>query len=484
MKLRQRLQQRLQRRDDSGAALVIALLFVTVVAVAIAGVLSYADANVRATRALRQQAATVAAAETAADVAINMLRKSTYTGSGDCFPSGPLQLTSFNPPMTVTCEDDDASSQSGATGTPSGYALLALQNNSTLEDAIYVKANGPATGINVAGDVGSASNVFMDHGDMHITGSLDAKICTGTINVTGTRNCGPSAPSLTDPNYPAPPTPTVAGTISPCAAKRTFTPGVYSDRNALNDAWSGCAAATVFDFRPGIYYFAFNGVWRIDKGTTIGGSSSPLGNTPPAIPGACPNPMINTGSTDGVTFVFGDEAQLLITDNAKLEICGRRPPSGSSDPSIAFYGLKNTLGSGPLRVQAQSGCITRVGSGSRCAVITTDNHSDGVRFYFQGHVYMPRAKVDLDLRKSSDQYLNGGVTVRSFSLFSPASSVIPTPLSSGPIVIPRPGRTVVLLTVYVSGDAKLKVKVGFNDVDGSATAGERGVTVYNWSVLR
>jgi hypothetical protein len=116
-----------------------------------------------------------------------------------------------------------------------------------------------------------------------------------------------------------------------------------------------------------------------------------------------------------------------------------------------------------------------------------------VRFYFQGHVYMPLAKVDLDLRKSSDQYLNGGVTVRAFSLFSPASGVIPTPLSSGPIQLPRAGRTIVFLTVYVcpatpctagSGKTKLKVKVGFADPGGPATAGPRGVTIYNWSVVR
>ena len=485
MTLRQRLQRNSgdYRGDDSGAALVIALVFVTVVAVAIAGVLAYADANLRATVALRQQAQTVAAAETAADVAINMLRKSDYTGGGGCFGSGPLTLNNFDPPMTVSCEDDTDTSQSGSTGIPTGYALRALQTNPVLEHAVEIKANGPGTGINIAGDVGSAGNVFMDAGDMYVTGDLTAKICTGTINVTGTKTCGPTAPTLTDPDYQQPPDPTGDGTISACGPVRTFTPGVYSNLNALNDAWSNCSATTVFDFRPGIYYFSFNGVWRIDRGATIGGSLSALGATPPAMPGACPNPLI-TNSSGGVTFVFGDRAQLLITNAAKVEICGRRPPSGSSDPAIAFYGLKNSIGSGSLSVPAQNGCVTRFGSGNRCAVITTDNHSDGVRFYFQGHVYMPRAKVELDLRKSSDQYLNGGVTVRAFQLFSPASSVIPTPLSSGPIVTPRPGRTVVLLTVYVAGDVKLKVKVGFADEGGSATAGERGVTIYNWSVVR
>lgn len=495
MTLRQRLSA--ARRDDSGAALVIALLFITVVSVAIAAVLAYADANVRVTAALRNQADGTATADAAAQVAINALRNSTYQGpTGDCLgPSGELTLSRFHPTdsAVVTCARDDATSVVGSSGIPSGYALLALQNNSSFEDAVNMKANGPGAGVNVSGDVGSASNINMEQGNLNVTGKVNAKSCAGTINASGGKVCGPTAPTLTDPNYATPSAPTANGTISACAAKRTFTPGLYSNLDTLNNAYSSCSAATVFDFRPGIYYFSFSGVWTINKGTTVGGSTSPLGTTPPTIPGACPNPL-TTNSTDGVTFVFGNQAQLLITDTAKVEICGRRPAFGSSDPAIAFYGLKTTLGSGSLRVPAQTGCVIRFsGSGARCAVISTDNHSDTVRFYFQGHVYMPRAKIDLYLLKTSDQYLNGGVTVRAFSLFSPASSTIPTPLSSGPIVTPGPGRTVVLLTVYVcpdsttcntgTGKLRLRVKVGFAD-EGTPVAGARAVTIYNWSVQR
>jgi len=498
------LKQRLQRKkDDTGAALVIALLFITVVAVTVAGVLAYADANVRATEALRDQASIAATADAAAEVAINAMRqlpvdpdRTTCFASGNTFDPGALHEASSgggSDSAFVECETDSTTSESFTTGIPSGYALLALQNNSALEDAIYVQANGPATGINVAGDVGSASNIRMFNGDMHVAGSVTAKACAGTIIATGTKNCGPGAPSLTDPNYTTPPAPTAAGSVSACAAKITFTPGVYSDLGALNDAWSRCSAAQVFDFRPGIYYFSFSGLWTINKGTTIGGSGSPLGTTPPSIPGACPNPM-ETNTPHGVTFVFGNDAQLRIRETARVEICGRRPVA-STEPAIAFYGLKSPLGSGSLLVPAQTGCVTRTtgGAGSRCAAITTDNRSDNVRFYFQGHVYMPRAKVDLDLRQSSDQYLNGGVTVRAFSMFSPASAIIPTPLSSGPVREPEAGRTVVLLTIYVCPEQlsctpaanriRLRVKVGFKD-DPGAALGDRGVTIYNWSVQR
>ena len=46
-----------RRSDDSGAALILALVFITVVAVVVAVVLSFADSSFRTTMALRDQAA-------------------------------------------------------------------------------------------------------------------------------------------------------------------------------------------------------------------------------------------------------------------------------------------------------------------------------------------------------------------------------------------------------------------------------------------
>ncbi len=495
-----------RRGDDRGAALVLALIFVTVVVVVMAAVLAYADTNIRATVALRRQAAAAATAEAAAEVAINTLRKAGYNGSsGQCFgasaAANTLTLDNFRPntagaadSAAVTCERDTATSQLPSTGTPSGYALRALQANSGAETAVDVKVTGSGSGVNVAGDVGSAGSIVMDHGALNVTGSVHAKSCSGTINATVTKTCGAAAPNVTDPLYALPPAPLGPGNVTACATKRTFSPGVYSTLSTLTDAWSSCGAATVFDFRPGVYYFAFSGLWEINRGTMVAGSRNVLTNTPPAIPGACPNPLTSSTPGAGVQFVFGAEARMLLTGDAKVEICGQTP-TVTGEPPIALYGLRSPLGSGSLLVPAQSGCITRfAGSGTKCAVIQTDNHSSGLAFYVQGHAYQPNAKVDLDLRGSSDQFFSGGMTVRSLAIFSPASSTLPTPLSSGPIQVPAAGRTIVLLTVYVcpaqatcttgTGKIRLRVKAGLADPSGTTTPGPRSVTVYSWSVQR
>ena len=77
------LKRRLPMRgDERGTSLVYALLFTTIIAVVIAAVIGLASTNLRATRALRQQAAEAAAADGAAKVAINTLRVGDYNGSG------------------------------------------------------------------------------------------------------------------------------------------------------------------------------------------------------------------------------------------------------------------------------------------------------------------------------------------------------------------------------------------------------------------
>jgi hypothetical protein len=505
MTLRQRLDHA-RRSDDRGAALVIALIFVTVVVVVMAAVLAYADANIRATVALRRQASTAAAAEAAAEIAINALRKGNYNGtSGDCFGTlgNTMTLPNLHPAAggasdsaVVTCERDTGTSQVPSTGTPTGYALRALQEDSALETAIDVKVTGSGSGINVAGDVGSRSNIVMDHGALNVTGSVYAKSCTGTINATVTTECGPTARNVPHPLYAEPPDPTISRNVPGCATKMTFEPGIYSNLSALNDAWSTCGTTAVYDFRPGVYYFTFNGAWRINRGTMVAGSRNALTTTPPGIPGACPNPLDTTKDPlAGVQFVFGTEAQMLLTGSAKVEICARAATAASPVP-IALYGLTGDIGSGALRVRGQSGCIVRVTGNlnNRCAVVKTDNHSGSLVVHFQGHVYQPGAKVELDLRGSSDQFFSGGMTVRAVQIFSPASSTLPTPISSGPIQTPGPGRTVIFLTVYVcteqstcatgSGRVRLRVKVGLADPSGTTTPGARGVTIYSWSVQR
>ena len=72
--------------DDRGTSLVLALVFITVLSLVLMSVLAFADTSMRSTIALRSQTSETAAAEGAAQAAINALRKGTYNGnSAGCF---------------------------------------------------------------------------------------------------------------------------------------------------------------------------------------------------------------------------------------------------------------------------------------------------------------------------------------------------------------------------------------------------------------
>src|SRR5262245_7410482 len=143
-------------RRDEGATLIVALIFTTVVSMVIAVVLSFADTSVRTTLALRDQGAETAAADGAAQVAINQLRLGTYDGTGGgCFqgsgPSNELRLSNFYQAQTgplgsavVTCElDPDTSDSSGLGYGPANTpqnAILTL-GSAAGEDGIVVDSS-------------------------------------------------------------------------------------------------------------------------------------------------------------------------------------------------------------------------------------------------------------------------------------------------------------------------------------------------------
>lgn len=503
------------RGDERGAALIYALLFVTVIAIAVAAVLTLADTNLRTTRAMRQQAAQAAAADGAAQVAINALRQGTYAGAGDCFgPSGggTMELPSFYPQQDgpalstrVECVYDSNYSEQAA---PSlGYALIGLSQPGGNEDTLNLQANngGP---VRIAGDVGANGNIVSVHASLQIDGALDAALCNplpaslpdanGTdIVVTGTVTCDGSV-TVSDPNLDLPPgaTPTPAQIVPACpngTAKITFQPGVYTDRTALNNLWGGSCDAQVFDFRPGIYWFDFSGAWELDEGVTVAGSAAPLPNTAAAIGDleqACPSPLTTNDPNAGVVFIFGGEARLLITGSAQVALCGKR--LYEDQPPIVTYGLKTAVGSVP----AQTGCVTLFtgNDSSKCPVIRTiTNGSTDIDVYIHGVNYQPLAWIELDIRNSTKLYFRGGVVARRVTMFAPASAEVPTPISSGPgNGAAGQSRTVVYLAVYVcpasscssGGSLQLKVKAGFTDANGTPQAGRREVTVYSWSVQR
>jgi hypothetical protein len=519
---------RLRQGDDRGTSLVLALIFITVCGVVVAVVLSFADVNMRATIALRGQAADAAAADGAAKIAINELRKGTYTyAGGNCFGSGAgasntLTLPNFYQPASgaatsaaVTCEADTTNSalDPGVAITPAnkpGSAILTMAPLGSGEDGVKLTVGGGRT-LRVHGDIYSNSTINVAQGTLLSNTAVTARgTCTGTITSTPAAQCnfgsGPD-PRSVDPNYPAPSAATTLRSVPACPGNNkivTFTPGLYTDVTSLNSMTrnSGCKDS-VFYFPPGTYYFDFpsSTEWLIDTGYLVAGTpSTPLvAGTPPTIPGACQSPIppdpippggwVKPGPNAGAQFVFGGGSHIRIKA-AQVEICGTY---SATSPPISVYGLKTAVGPVP----AQSGCVTTTvypTNSSACAMIKSDN-SPSSALYIQGTTYAPRAAFDISLNNLTGQVFRFGVIARTLLLSPTGSADLSGPVIEVPDDSTGAGmRSVIYLNVYIcpssstctvgTGLRRLRTKVGVVDPTGLPVAGAREITVYSWSVLR
>jgi Tfp pilus assembly protein PilX len=511
------MRRRLPVRDERGATLVVVLIFVTVVAVVVTAVLGLADASMRGTLALRDQAAETATAEGAAQVAINTLRTNTYTGATGttCFTGGStLSVANVSKATgqpadsaSVDCALDTSTSSTVSTvainsSNKPGNAILAL-TTSTAEHGLYLKVSGNGA-LKVKGNVAVKQDIDVDQGSLAMqSGTVVAHSCTGTITSSPAAVCNASSTDarFADPRYPAPTATPTPQTVPSCPGDGkvvNFTPGLYDsgDINDLNNLTksNGCRDA-IFHFTPGTYYFDFpaNKPWVINTGYVVGGTfATDFNPNAPSVPGACQSPVPPSdpalarlwrapGPNAGVQFVFGGTTQIQLKQ-AQFEICGTY---STNTPPIAVYGLKDAVGVVP----AQSGCvITPAG----CPAIQSDNSPDS-RLYIQGTTYLPLASVDVSLNNLTGQVFRFGVIARSISLNPTGSAVLNNPVievpDDSPASVPR---TVVELTVSVceraasctasAGKVRLRAKVGIDD--DPAGSGKRQITVLSWSVLR
>jgi hypothetical protein len=371
------------RDDDTGSVLVMSLVIVTVVALVVGGLLSYAEANVKATVALRSQAAAAATADGAAQAALNELRQSVYNNDlgsatySKCFgadnPTGTtegddvLALSNLIPGSTgaaansaaVRCTPDPSTGASGdtvpiTTSNKPGNAIFTTSTNAA-ENGLEVKALNAALPFNVHGGIISKSNIAVTDGALKSTVDVRAQTgCTGTITSTPPPVCVGATASLPNPVYSpeitAVPTYRTVPTSCP-AGVATFEPGYYIDASALSnfmDSSSPCKNS-VWWFKPGTYYFDFQNSgshqWQVKTGqllagTPVNGAGIPIAapSKPISVPGACDNP-IHSETAVGVQFVFGGDSQFQVVGTADAEICG----SYHTDrPPLAVFGLQTS----------------------------------------------------------------------------------------------------------------------------------------------
>jgi hypothetical protein len=392
------------RRDDGGAALILALVIVTVIAISLGALLSLTDTNIRTTVALRGQASTAYEADGAMQAAINNIRNSTVPANGQsCFGgSNTLTLTGFGPdPASVACTPDPASVQVQCTSLTQcnrpGSAILTLGRISG-EDGINIQQPNSGSAFNVHGVVFSNSNINVVKGSLTTNTAVYARgACTGTVQSTPAAACnyGTGANALGNDagDTPAAATVPVHQPLPSCTSPNsvvTFQPGYYDDAAGLSQMMAGnssCKHSTWW-FKPGNYYFDFHNdgsnpllsnsgdVWTVDDGYLVAGT--PVDSTgkvvstpsvPASIPGACDNP-INDAKAVGVQFIFGGDSQFAVK-SGKVEICGTY---SASTPPVALYGL--TTGSatttsltGPTNTLKPT-AVTSTGSFTNATVAT------------------------------------------------------------------------------------------------------------------
>jgi hypothetical protein len=359
------------RSDDSGAALILVLIVITVISVVVSALLSFSDTSIRSTLALRDQTADVYNADGAVQAAINNIRNSTYNASAgqNCFGGSNTMLYGT---ATVNCEADPTKvliqCPSLSQCNRPGNAILTL-GKIPGEDGINIKdqRSGGST-FKVHGVVFSNSNINVVQGTLNTNTAVYARgSCTpGAIVSTPAAQCNyGTTPNVLgdDPNYdPAATTVPAYRSLPACTTPDslvTFLPGYYDDAVGLTAMMAGnspCKNSTWW-FKPGTYYFDFHNsgtnansavasganVWTVNDGSLVAGTPINAAGTviaappvPAAIPGSCDNP-INDPTAVGVQFIFGNDSQFAVKAG-QAEICGTY--SVSKAP-VAIYGLKS-----------------------------------------------------------------------------------------------------------------------------------------------
>lgn len=355
--------------DDAGAALPLVLILVTVIAVVLGALLSFADTSVRTTVNLRDQAASAYTADGALQAGINAIRNGKFTGAAGehCFgASDTLTLPNFGGTgsAAVSCTADPAKVQiqcpSLSVCNRPGNAILTLGTGG--EDGLNIQ-QPTGSSFRVHGVVYSNSNIRVVNGSLDTNTAVYARgACAGTIRSAPAASCGYGGSSLgADPGYaPALTSVPPRQSLPPCTKAGslvTFQPGFYDDAaglSAMMSSSSKCKDST-FWFTPGTYYFDFRNSaairppslaagpdeWTVDNGylvagTPVDGSGRIIAKPPvPAqIPGACDNP-IDDAKAVGVQFVFGGDSRLAVKAG-QVEICGTY---SAERPPVAVYGL-------------------------------------------------------------------------------------------------------------------------------------------------
>lgn len=340
------------RRDEDGAVLVMALVFLTVAGLLVSALLSFSDTNFRTTIAVRDQRNVVYAADGAVDAAINAFRF-----NGTCPVSHP---TVNGVAMGVTCTAATTSSATPSNAPP--LAVITRATQASGEDGIVI-ASGALT--RVRGGAFSNNTVDVSAGAaLEVAGTLKARwgcnrpeLVTVTVGAPECDIGNAAYAAGDDPNYaPLASAAPAAAVLPVCppAGPVVFLPGSYTNASALNALFTSCAGR-VFHFRPnvdgtaGAYYFDFEDAgtheWTITGANTVVVGGQLAAGFDVLDPAATPVGERCDDDQPGVQFIFGNDSRLNI-DSGDVELCADHDPTDTKQ-EIAVYGMKTTTPAPP-----------------------------------------------------------------------------------------------------------------------------------------
>ena len=340
---------------EEGAALVLALVFITVIGLLIGFVLTFVETSFKYSAVARTNRDELYAADGAMEAAIARLQ-----ASGRCVDQATMTTNGVG--VDVTCESAPRPPPPPIEPAPSPpHAILTL-GTSPVEGFHQVTGSGP---ISVRGDVFSHSVVANESSSrLQVQGEVSAVgNCTGDIQASvSPLKCLNKPGGAADPGdardlgYPSDLTAVPARRPAPtCPADHwlvTLVPGYYDDALGLTRLTNGACRGKVVWFQPGVYYFDFNFastdrtcagltnpcLWEITDPSinVVGGAprgwselDSPTSRPTVEFPGGC------LTDAPGVQLVFGGQSRLA-QRAGKVELCPR--PNGD-DPPITVYGL-------------------------------------------------------------------------------------------------------------------------------------------------
>jgi hypothetical protein len=357
----------IDRRDESGSALILALVVITAIGLMLAAILSFTDTSLLATPKFVAARNTLNDVDGAVDGAINSIRGSSGLGiEGFSLPCGPFKPYEGTPKSAITVDCVPQPGSGSASSEVPRYAILTLGTGS---DGMIETGNAALTvdgGIYSNGVVDLTTSGSSNQRQIQVYGDVFAEGACKPVpghpesitSVAGFVKCSPDFAgdaSGDDPLYP-PGVPNISGlTVDPvgtCAGANTivaFSPGVYTE---IPDQPGGCNG-DVWWFKPGSYYFDFPDA-RADwapaglPGKTLIGGTLAAGLT-----ASTPAGDIASGSwigkscdkdAPGVQFIMGGPTTLTVVSGGAVELCGSTSATNVDQHRIPFYGLRPAYG--------------------------------------------------------------------------------------------------------------------------------------------